>query len=248
MQKMIWGILFLLFFATIFLGFAQEKREVAQEKPGVVQEKQETQKPLVDHPEKLKPLDVKGEIWVTEDKKSVVFLGTVCMNKGPLEFFLCSTNTKDYESVVSTSVKPYIIHAGLLVTGIEPGTPVKHTPEFVTPKGPEVEVAVRWLDKAGNRKEMNAKEWVQNEKTKKSMETSWVFTGSLFRKMPNGMLNYLADSTGEIIGVSNFPTVVLDVPFESTDKNDSLLFQAFEENIPEPGTPVTLILTPRNIP
>ncbi|MDR1960581.1 MAG: YdjY domain-containing protein [Planctomycetaceae bacterium] len=204
----------------------------------------EPQKPLVDDVKLLDALDPNGEIWVAKDKKSVILLATVCLNKGVLEFFLCSTDTKDYESVVSTSVKPYMIHAALLVTGIEPGTPVIHSPKFKPPTGPVVKITVRWLDKDGKRHETDARKWVQNIKSKKSLESDWVFAGSLFRKQQNGRLSYLADSTGEIIGVSNFATVVLDVPFESSNNDDSRLFQAFTENIPESGTPVTLILTP----
>lgn len=241
MKRIVMKYVFLTFFALFFTSrlFSQE---VVVNHPGKLKD---PQKPLVDEPEKLIPLAPNGEIWITEDKKSVVFNGMVCLNQGVLEFFLCSTNTKEYESVVSTSVKPYIIHAGLLTTGIEPGTPVKHTPEYEAPTGPTIDVKVRWLDKEGKRQEQDAREWIQDAKTKKSMEPHWVFTGSLFQKLNNGKMRYLADSTGEIIGVANFPTVVLDVPIESTDKNEALLFQAFTKNIPDPETPVTLILTPK---
>ena len=203
------------------------------------------QRPLVDEPEKLVPLHPNGEIWITEDKKNVIFNGMVCLNQGMLEFFLCSTNTKEYESVISTSAKPYIIHAGLLATGIEPGTPVRHTPKYEAPTGPTIEIKVRWLDQDGKRQEQDAREWIQNAKTKKALDTPWVFTGSLLQKQNDGKLRYLADSTGEIIGVANFPTVVLDIPIESTDKNESLVFQAFTKNIPPSGTEVTLILSPK---
>lgn len=240
-MKMTYGFV-LTFFLSLLLTpylFAQEVVVQPSDKP------KNPQKPLVDEPEKLVPLDPNGEIWITEDKKSVVFNGMVCLNRGMLEFFLCSVNTKEYESIISTSVKPYIIHAGLLTTGIEPGTPVRHTPKYEAPTGPVIDVKVRWLDKDGKRQEQDAREWIQDAGSKKSMDAQWVFAGSLMQKLHDGKLRYLADSTGEIIGVANFPTVVLDVPIESTDKNEALLFQAFTKNIPPPETQVTLILTPK---
>ena len=59
-----------------------------------------------------------------------------------------------------------------------------------------------------------------------------------------GERHYQAQS-GDFICVSNFPSAMLDLPIPSTDKDGSLLFEAFTERIPPLGTPVTLILTPK---
>jgi hypothetical protein len=75
------------------------------------------------------------------------------------------------------------------------------------------------------------------------MSTHWVFAGSMFRKLEGGKNQYLADVTGEIIGVSNFPTVVLDLPIASTSDNNDLLFQAFTDKIPSLASDITVILT-----
>jgi len=55
----------------------------------------------------------------------------------------------------------------------------------------------------------------------------------------------LADVSGDLICVSNFPDSVLDLPIQSTDSDASLLFEAFTEHIPSRGTPVTLVLAPK---
>jgi len=177
------------------------------------------------------------------DQKSVVFLADVCLREGPLEFFACTKNTKEHESILATRAKPSLIHVGLLATGAETGTPVQFTPKFVPATGPRIDITIRWLGNDGKRQEAKAEEWIQEMKSKKQMDTYWVFSGSLFQRLESGKNQYLADVTGEIIGVSNFPTVVLDVPIASTSNNEELFFQAFTEKIPPEGTKVTVILS-----
>jgi hypothetical protein len=45
--------------------------------------------------------------------------------------------------------------------------------------------------------------------------------------------------------VSNFTTATLDIPAESSQVNEGLLFEAFAEKIPPLGTPVRLVLKPK---
>ena len=42
----------------------------------------------------------------------------------------------------------------------------------------------------------------------------------------------------------NFDTAILDVPFRSSDKKESLGFEAWTRRIPPKGTPVTVVLAP----
>ena len=49
---------------------------------------------------------------------------------------------------------------------------------------------------------------------------------------------------GDFICISNFPSAMLDVPIESSDKAGSLLFEAFKSHIPPEGTTVSVVLTP----
>jgi len=204
--------------------------------------------PLVDHPQRLQRLHPEFPIWIDVEGRSVVMIGRVCQREAPLELFACLKNFKEHESVVSINTRAYIVHAGLLALGVEPGRPVQFYPEYRPAEGPEIDIFVVWKDPEGKTHRMPAQQWVREVQTKQAMKSPWIFTGSqIVKDEDTGEQYYYADSTGELICVSNFPSAVLDLPIRSTDSNESLLFEAFTENIPPLGTPVTVILTPKNI-
>ena len=190
---------------------------------------------------RLKRLDPNGPIWITPDRGEVLLLGTICLRQGLLEFFACGKNSKEHESIVSLEVKPYLLHAALLVIGARPGAPARFSPEFVPPSGEEIEILVRWRE-GDEVHQRRAQELVRQAGGGQEMSSPWVFTGGTMAKDAKGRSFYMADATGEVIGVSNFPASVLDVPFESSSDNDALEFDPFTERIPEVGTPVTLVL------
>lgn len=191
--------------------------------------------------EKLRRLDPTCPIWITPDRGEVLLLGTICLKEGLLEFFACGKNSKEHESIVSLEVKPYIICAALMVIGARKGTPVKFSPEFTPPTGEEIEILVRWRE-GGELRQRRAQELVRRTDTGQEMTYPWVFTGGMLSKDAKGRPFYMADMTGEVIGVSNFPASVLDVPVQSSADNDALEFEPFTEHIPEVGTVVTLVL------
>ncbi len=203
--------------------------------------------PLVDHPERLQRLHPDFPIWIDAEGHALVMIGRVCQREVPLELFACLKNSKEHESIVSINTRAYIVHAGLLALGVEPGRPVQFYPQYRPAEGPEIDIVVAWKDAAGNIHRMPAQQWVRHAQTKEPLELSWIFTGSqIVKDEDTGDQYYYADSTGELICVSNFPSAVLDLPIRSTDSNESLLFEAFTENIPPLGTPVTLILSPKS--
>jgi hypothetical protein len=201
--------------------------------------------PLVDDPKNLQRLDPVDLVWITRDRVSVVVQGQICQTQAPLETFACLRGTKEHESVVVVYSTANIIHAGLLATGIEPGNPVQFYPDFIPARGPEVEVTVVWKDEHDKTVEARGQDMVHNVLKKQPMKEPWVFVGSRFVKYDDGEEFYWADGEGVLIGVANFTGAVLDVPVRSSDSAASLLFEAFTENIPPLGTPVTLVLTPK---
>ena len=206
--------------------------------------------PLVEHPENLEKLHPSYPVWFDKGNKSVVLVGAVCQRYVPLELFACLRGSKEHESVVVVAAQAYVVHAGLLAAGAEPGAPVQFRPEYAPPSGSEIEVEVIWRDEKGDEKgqvqRCRAQDWIRSTETGGAMTLRWVFAGSRFETdTTTGERFYLADVTGELICVSNFPSAVLDVPVESTDADASLLFEAYAERIPPRGTPVTLVLTPR---
>ncbi|MGL6226228.1 MAG: undecaprenyl-diphosphate phosphatase [Thermoguttaceae bacterium] len=223
-------------------------------------------RPLVTIPnEELILLDPQSPLWVSPDRTQVILVGEVCLQEGVLEFFACSRHSKEHESIVALDVQPHLIHAALLLIGVEPGEPARFTPEFTPPTGPEIRILVRWNNEGGNWEEClaqqlileNTPELYYNDQRSVSMEPTspremsvpFVFTGSFFREYEDEKGDsrqlYMADATGELFGVSNFPSSILDVPIQSSDSNDSLLFCANSARIPPIGTEVTLILDRR---
>jgi len=227
--------------------------------------------PLVDQPERLQRLHPKYPVWIDPDREHVLMVGRICQRRAPLELFACLRGSKEHESVVVVDTKAYVVHAGLLAVGAEPGSPVEFVPEFKPASGTEIDVTVVWEDASGRRRRARAQDWVRDvagmysmfegvvanpfdeelnlddqSAAWKNMEYPWVFAGSQFlRDERTGQQYYQADGEGDLICVSNFPSAVLDVPIRSSDSNAALLFEAYTERIPALGTPVTLILTPR---
>ncbi|MCX7428594.1 MAG: YdjY domain-containing protein [Planctomycetia bacterium] len=201
--------------------------------------------PLVDDPKSLVQLDPTMPGWIDRAHRQVVMVGEVCQRTAPLEMFACLRNTKEHEAVVSVPTKAANIHAALLAVGAEAGHPVQFLPKYVPVAGTEIEITVRWKDPQGKVQTARAQDWVRDYDTKKPMEHPWVFGGSGFwTDERTGERHYQAQS-GDFICVANFPSAMLDLPIPSTDKDGSLLYEAFTERIPPLGTPVTLILTPK---
>ncbi len=199
-----------------------------------------------------------GEITIDVDNGAVSFPATVCLRSGMLEAVVCKSGTKEHESILSTTVQPSMVHAALLSLGLTPGLPARwiDIPEAdgvtTPPRGGLVRVDLSWTDAEGIPHTVPATDWLiksldesdyegqDAEDPDADTESVWVFVGSDL--LATG--DYWADGSGDLISVSNFASTVLDVPFESTDRNDDLLYQANTAAIPPEGTQVTVTLTP----
>lgn len=201
--------------------------------------------PLVDQAEQLTRLDPKAPIWVDPKHTKVVLMGAVCQRQVPLELFACVEGTKEYESIVAVPVPAKLVHTALLTTGVDAGHPAQFGEKYTPPAGPVIDIALAWKNDKGIKQTARAQDWVREVGSKKAMSQPWVFVGSqLLKEEGTGQPYYMADSSGDLICVSNFPDSVLDLPIQSTDTDASLLFEAYTEHIPNRGTAVTLILTP----
>lgn len=168
----------------------------------------------------------------------------VVFREGPLEHLLCLRGTKEHEAVLSTEAAPLEIHAGLLLTGAEPGGPVEYKPKFRPPRGPAVAITARW--KQGDAvREADARTFIRDEKTKKTLGIDWVFAGSLRYEDPVTKKSIYAAQDGDLITVANFASSILDLPIDSSADDASRNFFADTERIPPLGTEVQLILSPR---
>jgi len=194
------------------------------------------------HPDLVR-LSPKEEVWIDRKRKEVVVGGKIALDRGPIEVFACPAGTKDHEAVVSTKSSARLVHAGLLVLGLDPGRPASFVPTFRPAKGPAVELRLRWRDAEGRDQERPARELIRNHDTGKELDTDWVFVGSQFWRDPeSGRELYQADG-GDLVCVSNFPEAMLDLPIESSPENGNLLFEAFEGRVPPSGTAVELVFS-----
>ncbi len=184
-------------------------------------------------------------VWIDTKNHQVVVDGQVCLTRGMLEMFAVPKGTKEHESVVSVDTKAQTVHAALLAAGAVPGTTVKYQPKYTAATGPKVDVLVYWTDANGKPQKSRAQDWVRDIKTKKAMDSYWVFGGSGFYTDEETKKQYYLAEAGDLICVSNFPDAMMDLPIESTDSNDALEFEAFTEHIPPRGTKVTLVLAPQ---
>lgn len=185
------------------------------------------------------------DVWIDPAHKRVVVDGTVCLREGQLEMFACPRGTKEHESIVAADTLAHAVHAGLLAVGAKVGTPVQYQPSYKPATGMEVDVEIVWRDKAGTVHRDKAQDWIRDIKTGKPLAHPWVFAGSGFwEDEQTGSKSYLADS-GDFICVSNFPSAMLDLPVESSQANEALVYEAFTERIPPVGTRVRLVLTPK---
>lgn len=201
--------------------------------------------PKLPEPKGAKRLSKAEDVWVDAKKREVIVDGYISLREGVLEMLACIAGTKEHESVIGVASRAQTIHAALLAVGAKSGKPVQFRPEFKPPTGSEIDIEVRWLDDKGKWQSTRAQEWIQDSKTKKPMTQPWVFAGSTFWKDPeNGKEFYMAES-GDLICVSNFTTAMLDIPIESSQSNEGLMFEANTAKIPPLGTPVRMVLTPK---
>lgn len=197
-----------------------------------------------EEPEGLKQLDPEQPIWIDPVRKRVVLVGKVCLREGQLEMLVCPSGTKEHESVLSVPVEAYKVHAALLAVGAEPGNPARFVPTYQPARGTQVDVWLFWTGEDGERKRCRAQDWVRYAGKQTTLEHSWVFGGSGFwTDEVSGKKHYQAEA-GDLICVSNFPTAMLDLPIESSDKAGLLSFEPYTERIPPLGTPVTIVLKP----
>ncbi len=194
--------------------------------------------------ERLVKLSKEHDVWVDKVRKIVVVDGEVAMREGALEMFACPKGSKEHESVVAVRSNAQLVHAGLLAVGAVAGHPVRFDPKYEAAAGTTIDILVLWQDEKGKHK-VRAQEWVKDVKTGDEMKHDWVFGGSGFwTDQATGERYYNADG-GDFICLSNFSTATLDLPIESSQANDALLFSAFTERIPPRGTKVRLVLIPR---
>lgn len=200
--------------------------------------------PKLPPPKGAEKLPEPDQVWVDAKQRVVYVDGFISLREGYLEMFACKVGTKEHESIVALNAQAATVHAALLAIGAKEGDPVQFQPDFRPATGSEIVIEVHWLNADGEWEKAIAQQWVRDAQTKKPMEQPWVFAGSGFWKDEETGKEYYMAEAGDVICVSNFPTAMLDLPIESSQSNEGLLFEANTDEIPELGLPVRLVLKP----
>jgi len=183
-------------------------------------------------------------------RRQITLQAQVCLRQGLLELLVARTGAaRDHESILHTEAMPSDIHAALLALGLAPGVPAHWVPlpdgdgQTVPPRGAELTITLHWTDADGQPRQCDAFDWltqIRQDGSRTHDKRHWVFVGS--QPLPDGA--YWADATGEVVCVSNFPSTLIDVPFQSTSDNSMLLYQANTDAIPPLGTEIQVVLEP----
>ncbi len=182
-------------------------------------------------------------LWFDPATKQLVVRGKVVLRVGALEHLVCLKGTKEHEAIVATDAQPRQIHAGLLLTGAEPGHPVRFQPQFQPPTGTSIAIELLWKTDA-KLHHADARDWVKDEKSSKPLAEHWVFAGSeLFTDPVTKKQVYAADE-GDLITVANFGSAILDLPLASSASDAERVFSANTAHVPPLGTEVFMRLAP----
>jgi hypothetical protein len=108
------------------------------------------------------PLNPQKSVLLDASRKRLLLKSQVVLREGVLEMFACLAGTKEHESVVSIDAEAYVIHAGLLAVGAQPGKPVQFEPEYRPPQGQRIDIFVNWTDENGRPHRLPAQHWVRH--------------------------------------------------------------------------------------
>lgn len=189
---------------------------------------------------------LKGKpLWIDKKNHRVIADGFVCQTEAPLEMLAFPYDRgKHHEAVAAIFCDSKSMHAALLAVGARPGRPVQLEEKYKAAFGTTVKILFQYKDKAGKIRTEDAKSWVREFESKKVLSTDWVFAGSMIFVDPDTKESHYMADNGEMICTSNFITSMLDLPVESSQKNNDLYYQANPEKVPPKETKIRMILVP----
>jgi hypothetical protein len=184
-------------------------------------------------------------VEVDREAREVRVESTMIAVDMPIEFLVIADGGPDHEAVLRTRAKPSHVHAGLLLLGLEPGSPVRYveaTRSSVAPFGPPLRLSVRWVDAQGTTRDAPATSFLRSLRDGKLMpDQPFIFAGSMVRDEDG---TYAADLAGYLVSIVNFELSPIDVPRLASSSNELLEWELNRNQAPPAGTPVTLIISP----
>ena len=194
-------------------------------------------------------------ILVNLTDRHVELDGFAILDVGFLEQVICTPGTREHESLVVTRARPSNIHAAMLIAGYTPGRPGRWVPDgdsyrVEPPEGDAIEILVRYVDAEGRTIEEPIRRWIRDHHGDNEFpDQPWIFGGSIIAENPEHMgpgTYYVADHSGSVAGLVTFGDEVIG--FNEVISDQAALaapeWEVHTERVPEPGTPVTVILKP----
>ena len=199
-------------------------------------------------------------VTVNRETSEVRVEATVCLKSGILEYLVCKPNTFEHEAIFTTTTKPELIHAALLLSGVTPTPLPRNFPglwfeKALKQKNSRVTIEAEWK-KEGKMKRVNLTEMLQSREDiedltdedapAKKIEDAWVFTGSfLHTDEKTGKRAYTANFSGIIVGIWPDPSTVIQYGIENGNpyEGKNLGIEINEAKVPDVGTKVNLIFS-----
>ena len=193
-----------------------------------------------------------GGIECRLDAREVLVPAFIAIDSGWIEQVACIPNTREHEAIFVVECRPSIVHSALLLMSLESGAPGRwleratedgYEIQRIPPTGSPVRVRVRFSNEHGIKTESPVEDMIIGAADGADFpSTPWIFAGSRF----DSKNRYVADFSGSLIGFATFGDEVLGLPGVISDQVsvDAAVWQVRRENVPAPGTPVTLVLTP----
>ena len=199
--------------------------------------------------ENVVTLDGGVTAWVGQGR--VEFPGMVSLDQGWLEVAVCRRGSREHESIVVTDAIPSVVHAAMLLAGLEPGTPAtfdEKTRLPIPPTGTVVSIELRFAasDLAIDVPiVLPLAEAIED--AREQVSPVWVFAGSLVRPNPSSMgpgEYYAADYAGTVVGLSTFGDEVVAVEEVRSPESgvDPPVWRIRAGVLPEVDTAVTVVL------
>lgn len=175
---------------------------------------------------------VVGSVRVDPRTRTVSAAGWVNQVSGAMELLACGKAGKTHESVFVLDVNPMDLQTGLLLLGLQPGTPPVGLGDGM-PSGPELELWVDWKD-GDQERSLRAEQFIWNVEDDAPLpETGWVFTGSMIE---DGEFKAMAEES--LIATYWDPWAIINLPLPC-GANDEILLVA-TNTVPALHTPITM--------
>lgn len=178
----------------------------------------------------------------------VVVRGMVLLTRGLIELFCCGEGGKEHESVLRLECDIQSLDHALVLSGLKRGAIPSRLGERTADEGSRVVALVQWK-KDGRTLTYRAEDLIISSKTDRPMpRVGFTYVGQ-WAEVPDPVaagkrtFRVLAcTGTRSLMTTYRDPSALLDNPLKEGE--DDTLFAANTMLLPEPGTPVVMILRP----